>query len=100
MRIPYWRREREFLAEATLPLPIADATAHAIENRALIEMTLNSLSPPLRAALVLRIVEGLDYAEIAEALEIPVGTVRSRLNAARQQFRSLWESVQKEIQDV
>ena len=49
------------------------------------------LSPSMRAVLVLRELECLDYAEIAELLAIPIGTVRSRLNAARGQFRALWE---------
>jgi RNA polymerase sigma-70 factor, ECF subfamily len=41
------------------------------------------LSPPLREALLLRDVQGLSYEEIAELQSIPVGTVRSRLAAAR-----------------
>jgi RNA polymerase sigma-70 factor (ECF subfamily) len=44
--------------------------------------------------------EGLEYEEIALVLEIPVCTVRSRLNAARSQFRAMWESVEKEAQNV
>jgi len=40
--------------------------------------------------LVLRGVEQLGYDEIAEVLRLPVGTVRSRLHAAREKFRALW----------
>ena len=47
-----------------------------VEKRLSVEQVLNSLTPPMRAALVLREVEGLEYAEIADVLEIPVGTVR------------------------
>lgn len=41
------------------------------------------LSAPLRQALLLRDVQGLSYDEIAELQDVPVGTVRSRLAAAR-----------------
>jgi RNA polymerase sigma-70 factor (ECF subfamily) len=59
-------------------------------TKMMVEETLAQLSPPLRAALVLREMHDLSYEEIAAVLEIPVGTVRSRLNEARRQFRALW----------
>lgn len=46
-----------------------------------------ALPPASRAVLVLREYEALSYHEIAEALDIPVGTVMSRLNYARGQLR-------------
>ena len=45
------------------------------------------LPPASRAALVLREYEALNYHEIAEALDIPLGTVMSRLNYARGRLR-------------
>src|SRR5437763_69725 len=48
----------------------------------------------------LRELEGLDYEEIASVLEVPVGTVRSRLYAARAQFRALWSAAMREAEDV
>lgn len=66
----------------------------------LVQELLGLLSPPLRAALVLREMEGLDYDEIARALGVPVGTVRSRLSAARERFRQLWLQAEKEANDV
>lgn len=51
---------------------------------------LDRLSGPLRAVAVLRFHEGLSYDEIALALEVAVGTVRSRLNAVRWQARDLF----------
>lgn len=48
------------------------------------------LSAEQRSLLWLREVEGQSYAELAEILEIPVGTVRSRLFAAREDLRKIW----------
>ncbi len=45
------------------------------------------LPPPARAVVVLRAYHDLDYDEIAEALEIDVGTVKSRLSRARAELR-------------
>jgi RNA polymerase sigma-70 factor (ECF subfamily) len=78
---------------ATTPGPVLDA-------RLLVSSLLDELTPPLRAALVLRELEELSYEEIAAMLEIPVGTVRSRLSAARTRFRQLYEAVQEESNHV
>lgn len=48
-----------------------------------LEAALDSLSEEFRAVLVLRARDGLEYAEIAAALSLPIGTVRSRLRRAR-----------------
>ena len=48
---------------------------------------IEALPPRQRAALVLRLVEGLDYPQIAEAMECGVGNVRSLLHAARTRLR-------------
>ena len=67
-----------------------------VENRILVERLLGQLTPDLRATLVLREMEQLSYEEIAEAMRVPVGTVRSRLHAARDRFRRLWLVATKE----
>ncbi len=75
------------------PAEFESATAdqgEAIENRVVIERLLDRLPYDLRVTLVLREVEQLSYDEIAEVLRVPVGTVRSRLHAAREKFRALW----------
>jgi RNA polymerase sigma-70 factor (ECF subfamily) len=51
---------------------------------------LHRLAPEHRAVLMLRHVEGLSEQEVSALLEIPVGTVRSRLFRARRSFRSAW----------
>jgi RNA polymerase sigma-70 factor (ECF subfamily) len=53
---------------------------------------LNDLPPNFRMAVILADIEGLSYKEIAEALEIPIGTVMSRISRARRQLqKSLWK---------
>src|SRR2546421_11600093 len=53
---------------------------------------LKDLPPNFRMAVVLADIEGLSYKEIAEALQIPIGTVMSRISRARRQLQqSLWK---------
>ncbi len=53
---------------------------------------LNDLPPNFRMAVVLADIEGMSYKEIAEALQIPIGTVMSRISRARRQLqKSLWQ---------
>jgi RNA polymerase sigma-70 factor (ECF subfamily) len=52
-----------------------------------IDRALADLSPDYRAAFVLRELHGLEYADIARALEIDLGTVKSRLARARDALR-------------
>jgi RNA polymerase sigma-70 factor (ECF subfamily) len=46
--------------------------------------------------LILREMEQLSYEEVAEVMRVPVGTVRSRLHAAREKFRAIWREEMKE----
>src|SRR5262245_5385526 len=57
---------------------------------ATLEKLLRKLSDEFRSIVVLRDIEGLSYSDIAETLEIPIGTVESRLFRARQELRVLW----------
>jgi RNA polymerase sigma-70 factor (ECF subfamily) len=54
-----------------------------------IDRALAMLPDELRVAVVLRDVEGLDYKEIAEVTEVPMGTVESRIFRARRKLRTL-----------
>ena len=65
-------------------------------KRALTE-AIAALPPNLRAALVLRDVEGLPYDEISEILALPGGTVRSRISRAREKLKEL---LTKDCQNV
>lgn len=53
---------------------------------------LNELPPNFRIALILADIEEMSYKEIAETLQIPIGTVMSRISRARRQLqKTLWE---------
>jgi RNA polymerase sigma-70 factor (ECF subfamily) len=56
-----------------------------------IQVALDLLPPEFRAALLLCDVEQMEYQEIAQMLQLPIGTVRSRIHRARAQMRSALE---------
>jgi RNA polymerase sigma-70 factor (ECF subfamily) len=59
----------------------------ARERETLLRSALRSLAPNYREAVVLRDIQGLTYEEIATALEITVGTVKSRISRGRDELR-------------
>jgi len=65
-----------------------DDALHRAELAAAIRRAIADLSPEYRAAFLLREYHGLDYAEIATALAIDLGTVKSRLSRARAALRA------------
>lgn len=75
--------------------PDAQNLAQSVEARAQVQAALGSLSPILRAVLILREMQGLSYQEIALILGVPIGTVRSRLSEARRLFRTAWEQIER-----
>ncbi len=69
-----------------LPEPVdemADRTVDAVADRLAIEAALVDLPEEFKAPVVLRDVGDLDYAEIATVLDVPVGTVKSRIARGR-----------------
>ena len=46
-----------------------------------------------REILVLKDVQGLSYEEIAQILELPMGTVKSRISRARVAFKDVWKKM-------
>jgi RNA polymerase sigma-70 factor, ECF subfamily len=61
----------------------------AVIHRDRLDRALQALPEDLRVAVVLRDVDGLDYAEIAQVLEVPMGTVESRIFRGRARLRAL-----------
>jgi RNA polymerase sigma-70 factor, ECF subfamily len=78
----------DVLEQEVLPVALTGASVEALVLEHVmdepLERALADLPEGLRAAVLLVDVEGLEYREAAEALGIPVGTVRSRLFRARQ----------------
>lgn len=75
---PAEKREAAFVEAAASFSAVGDAFGRLAEEQ--------------RSLLWLREVEGQSYAELAEILRIPVGTVKSRLFAAREELRRIWHS--------
>jgi RNA polymerase sigma-70 factor, ECF subfamily len=59
------------------------ARLEARERRELLQTALGRLSPDMREAVILRDFQDLDYDEIAQVLQVPQGTVKSRINRGR-----------------
>ena len=69
-----------------------DDPAHHLEGQDLgriLDQALSRITPDQRAVLVLSAVEQMDYESIASQLQIPIGTVRSRINRARRALREV-----------
>jgi RNA polymerase sigma-70 factor (ECF subfamily) len=74
----------------------ADETARRRAIAGALSRAVGALSPEQRAVFLLRDYHGLDYAEIARAVDIDLGTVKSRLSRARAALRRALEEVRDE----
>lgn len=61
----------------------ADRYTESFPDRLVLDDALDQLPEDLRVAVVLRDVADFDYAEIADTLDIPIGTVKSRISRGR-----------------
>jgi RNA polymerase sigma-70 factor (ECF subfamily) len=64
--------------------------AHGSERRERVRASVDKLPDFLRQVLILAYYQGLKYREIADVLDIPVGTVKSRLHAALVKLQEMW----------
>jgi len=100
--IDHYRRTRQERVtdsiEEQLPLLEEEGAAasvrpdHAVAGREaseILQATLQRLSPDLREAVILRDLQEMEYREIAHVLEIPEGTVKSRINRGRTELARL-----------
>ncbi len=69
--------------------PAPDARLQSREAQELVQKGLQKLSPELREAVILRNLQDMDYREIALALKVPEGTVKSRINRGRTELARL-----------
>ena len=65
------------------------------EQVKLVQEALKQISEEFRQPLILKEIDGLSYEEIAEVLEIPLGTVRSRIFRGRQELMERLQRVMK-----
>ncbi len=85
-------RRAQLYERVSEPETFAPDHAGQIETRLALERALDELDEPSRLALILREWHELSYEEIAAVLRLPLGTVKSRLNSARREFRRVWEA--------
>ena len=78
---------RSFLVDEKEIDPVV--AAHNREVGEIIVRALSGLEDKQRVAVVLRDIEGMAYAEIAESLEVEIGTVKSRISRGRESLREI-----------
>ncbi len=77
------------------PKPTPDEDSEQERSLQRLEGLVNRLSPQTRAVIHLRHVQQLSYDEIAEILNVPLGTVRSRLHRGQNQLRAWMENQER-----
>ena len=82
------------LMESDTELPDADLLD--IEQTNGVRAIVNEMPSHLREILLLSYFQQMSYVQIADSLEIPLGTVKSRLHAAVAAFGNAWQSAQEE----
>ena len=82
-----WRSELRSSRAATLQ----ERDAAGEETRLEVRDAMAQLEPELASLLWLRGVEGYSYEELSQIFDIPLGTIKSRLFAAREQLRRIWK---------
>jgi RNA polymerase sigma-70 factor (ECF subfamily) len=84
----------ERIADQSLP---PDTHVQQREAREMVHEALQKLSPELREALILRDLQDMDYRDIATALKVPEGTVKSRINRGRAELARLLQRTYRQV---
>jgi RNA polymerase sigma-70 factor, ECF subfamily len=97
LAIDRWRAERRRTAREQQkelpPMPTTADTVEAGERAARLWRAIDALPEKLRSAIVLAGIEGHDIREVAALLDLPEGTVKSRLFSARQKLKEQLQSM-------
>jgi RNA polymerase sigma-70 factor, ECF subfamily len=91
---PYARTPDEVEATALQAVDRTESPLAELESRELgsrIELAIAKLRPEYRSCILLRHVEGRSYEEIAESLDLPLGTVKTYIHRARHELREYLE---------
>ncbi|MCL2661407.1 MAG: RNA polymerase sigma factor [Acidobacteriaceae bacterium] len=86
-----WKRKQRSTDELNHEPRVSDC----VETNSMLSEALDRLDIDEQTILWLREVEGQSYSELSASLNIPIGTVRSRLYAAREALRSVWHNTQR-----
>ncbi|HET9698211.1 MAG TPA: sigma-70 family RNA polymerase sigma factor [Terriglobales bacterium] len=77
--------------------PSADDRIQRRETQEMVQKAIQKLSPELREAVILRDLQDMDYKEIAVALKVPEGTVKSRINRGRMELARLLSRTYRQV---
>ena len=86
--------DKDFDIRSTVRNP--EEEAGSVVESDYIQKAIDSLEENFRAIIVLRDIEELEYEEISEILNIPLGTVKSRINRAREKLKDLLKDIYRE----
>ena len=89
------RREREFPLEAAEGTGLSPQAGEGLEARQFVERALEQLDEKHRAVVVLRMIHGYSTKETAKLLNLPQGTVLSRLKRGMDYIRNDWSDEYK-----
>jgi len=95
-RKPIWEsifrrndKDEEIVIEAPSNIYCPEKAYQSKQIITALHIALKKLSPKLRAVIVLREIEGLSYEDISAALDISIGTVKSRISRAREELKTM-----------
>ncbi|MBV6398181.1 MAG: sigma-70 family RNA polymerase sigma factor [Ignavibacteria bacterium] len=86
--------EKDFELPASDQISPEDSANASIEN-VYIQNAINSLNEKFREVIILRDIQDLDYEEISKITDLPLGTVKSRINRGRERLKELLKEIYK-----